>query len=132
MKMYVLLVIMSVALGCNKQEANNCIDIQYNKNFVAEVGKQYCLDQDNYIFIKEVQNSLCPCDVECFWEGEYILKMSVLANGKLFDYDFGTSNSTPDLPLFDNFKINFVSITPNSCDSNVQKDYRVTLVLKKE
>ena len=130
--MYVLLVIIIANLGCNKQEANNCINIQYDKNFVAEVGKQYCLDQDNYIFIKEVKNSLCPCNADCFWAGEFILTMCVLANGKLFDYEFGTSDTTPDLPLFDDFKINFVSITPNSCDSNVQKDYRVTLVLKKE
>jgi len=56
----------------------------------------------------------------------------VTADGKSYEYSFGSSEKTIDEEPFDFFKLKFLSITPNSCDSDVQKDFRLGFILEKD
>ncbi|MBC7884501.1 MAG: hypothetical protein H7X99_03455 [Saprospiraceae bacterium] len=116
--------------ACNKEDVT-CTDINYNKAFTAEVDKKYCIDDENFILITNIENALCPCDVVCIWEGEFLIHMTVSADGTLHEYILGSSGQIPRTPTFDSFRIKFLSITPDACDSGVQKDYRVGLEIEK-
>lgn len=118
--------------SCSKDETSQCLQITYNKSFIASVGTQYCIDEKNYIVIDSVDNQLCPCFFDCIWEGEFILKMNVFADGKGYIYDLGTSSNTPDIQPFDDFKIGFVAISPNECGAFTQEKFKVELILKKD
>ena len=131
MRALFLLALLSVLTSCTKNNSD-CTSIEYNKAFIAEVGEQYCVDDKNYVRIDKVDNQLCPCNADCIWEGEFIVNMSVTADGKSYEYSFGSSEKTIDEEPFDFFKLKFLSITPNSCDSDVQKDFRVGFILEKD
>lgn len=117
-------------MACDKTDSN-CTSIEYNKSFTAEVGERYCVDDNNYITIDKIENQLCPCNADCVWEGEFILHLSVTADGVSHTYTFGSSAQSIDVQHFDFFKVKFLSITPDACDSEVQKDFRVGFVLEK-
>ena len=128
--LFFLALLISLA-SCSKN-SSDCTSIEYNKAFIAQVGEQYCVDDKNTITIDKVENQLCPCNADCLWEGEFILHVSVNADGTLYKYSFGTSEKTIDNEPFNYFKLKFLSITPESCDNEIQKDFRVRLVLEKQ
>lgn len=74
-----------------KDENTECNSISYNTTISALVGQKYCIDDANYLIIDAIDNQLCPCNADCFWEGEFILKMKVAATGKEYTYEFGSS-----------------------------------------
>ena len=119
-------------LGCTSGDLSNCEFVKYGIEFQAKVGTKYCIDENNYIKIREVRNELCPCGVTCFWEGQYVLELEVMANGKNYNFSKGSSNKVPDTSEFKEFNINFVKILPvYNCTNVSQKDYTVTLTLVK-
>jgi hypothetical protein len=132
MKQIIFLLIFVFALSCKKDEVSDCTAISYDTPFIASVGQKYCIDETNYVLINEVHNQLCPCNADCIWEGEFILKMDVLASGKEFTYQFGTSSKTIDIQPFNDFLITFISITPDECDVNIQKNFKVQLKIEKK
>ncbi len=119
-------------VSCSKDETSQCLQITYNKSFIASVGKQYCIDEKNYIVIDSVDNQLCPCGVTCIWEGEFILKMNVFADGKGYIYDLHTYPNSIYIQPFDDYKIGFIAITPDECDAFTQEKFKVELILKKD
>lgn len=131
MKASIFLVFLSLLISCSKNDSS-CTSIDYDKSFIAEVSEVYCIDEKNTIKIDSIENQLCPCNADCVWEGEFIIHMSVIADGVAHSYSFGSSAQTIDIQPFDSFKVKFLSITPDACDSEVQKDFRVGLVLEKE
>ncbi|MBK8628077.1 MAG: hypothetical protein IPN86_21700 [Saprospiraceae bacterium] len=131
MKQIIFLLIIATAISCKKDENTECNSISYNTTISALVGQKYCIDDANYLIIDAIDNQLCPCNADCFWEGEFILKMKVAATGKEYTYEFGSSEKTPDIQPFDDFKIRFISITPNECDVNNQKNFMVELKIEK-
>jgi hypothetical protein len=131
MKASIYLVFLTLMISCNKNDSS-CNSIDYNKSFIAEVGQVYCVDDKNTIKIDSIQNQLCPCNADCIWEGEFILHMSVTADAVSHSYSFGSSKTTIDIQPFDSYRVKFLSVTPNACDSEVQKDFRVGLVLEKK
>jgi len=58
--------------------------------------------------------------------------MNVFADGKGYIYDLGTSSNTPDVQPFDDYKIEFIAITPDECDAFTQEKFKVELILKKD
>jgi hypothetical protein len=131
MKQLIFFLIILSVVSCKKEENTECTAIKYNTPFIASVGQKYCLDETNFVVIDEVDNKLCPCNADCIWEGEFILKMKVLSSGKEYIYEFGSSVQTPDIQPFDDFNIKFLSITPNECDVNIQKNFKVQLKIEK-
>jgi hypothetical protein len=131
MKQIIFILIVISVFSCKKDENTECKNISYNTPFVAVVGQKYCIDESNSITIDTVENQLCPCNVLCTWEGEFIFVMKVKASGKEYKHEFGSSIKTPDNQLFDDFKIKFLSITPNECDVNNQNDFKVELKVEK-
>ena len=131
MKASIFLVFLTLLISCSKSDSS-CTSIDYNKSFIAEVGETYCIDEKNTIKIDSILNGLCPCDAICIWEGEFIVYLSVKADGVSHSYNFGSSETTIDIQPFDAYKVKFQSITPDACDSQIQKDFRVGLVLEKE
>lgn len=131
MKAFIFLVFLTLLMSCSKNDSS-CTSIDYNKSFMAEVGEVYCVDDKNTIKIDSIDNQLCPCNADCIWEGEFILHLSVTADAVSHSYSFGSSETTIDIQPFDFYKVKFLSITPFACDSEIQKDFRVGLVLEKE
>jgi hypothetical protein len=117
--------------SCSKGSNNNCQTINFNDKFQAKVGEKYCVNDENSMTIKSIDNQLCPCNADCIWEGEYILDLEIIAEGKQYSYQLGTSNATPDVQPIENFKVKFLSISPDTCDFEIQKDFRVDLVLER-
>jgi len=131
MKQILLILSVITLFACSREEQNGCENISYNTSFIATVGQKYCLDDNNYIMIDSVFNELCPCNAICIWEGEFILKLKVMADTKEHNFKIGSSENTPDPHPFGEYKVKFLSITPDKCDSEIQKDFRVGLVIKK-
>lgn len=131
MKYLILAAIFTSVFSCSKGTNNDCQSIEFNNKFEAKVGVKYCVDDDNSLTIKSIDNQLCPCNADCIWEGEYILDLAIVAKGKQYSYQLGTSNATPDIRPFEDFKVIFLAISPDTCDFEIQKDFKVDLVLEK-
>lgn len=131
MKYLIIVFTFVVFFSCKKDENTECTKINYNQAFTASVGTTYCIDENNSIVIDSVANQLCPCNVVCVWEGEYSLRLSVTADGKNYQYNLGTSLMTPDVQPFNDFTIEFLSISPFKCEADIQSNYRVEMKLKR-
>mgnify|MGYP003591800663 CR=1 FL=1 len=131
MKYVILTVVIISMFSCSKGSNNNCQTINFNDKFQAKVGEKYCVNDENSMTIKSIDNQLCPCFADCFWEGEFILDLEIIAEGKQYSYQLGTSSATPDIQPFEDFKVKFLKISPDTCDFEIQKDFRVDLVLER-
>jgi hypothetical protein len=132
MKHLIFALLIIGAFSCKKEENIECEKISYDTSFTAVVGQEYCVDDANYVVIDSVVNQLCPCNADCFWEGEFILKMSGMASNNDFKYDLHTSSLIVDVQPFNDFIIQFESLSPDTCSAFTQKDFRVRLMLEKD
>lgn len=131
MKYLIFTTVIILIFSCTKATNSDCETIRFNDKFQAKVGEKYCVNDSNSLTIKSIDNQLCPCNADCIWEGEFILDLEIIAEGKQYSYQLGTSSFTPDIQPFEDFKVKFLDISPDTCDFDIQKDFRVDLLLEK-
>ena len=72
MKYLMSILLISVLFSCYKTD-ELCNEENYNSYFKIKDNEQYCFPDGNYFEVKSLINGFCPCNMDCFWEGEMIM-----------------------------------------------------------
>lgn len=101
-------------------ELNHCSDTTFEEHPV-----QICFDS--------VYDSRCPANVECIWQGEAAVKLSLHTEGIQQSFKLSTLNSPPTFKndtTISGYKIKLVSVSPYPGDHSTAP-YRVQLSITK-
>ena len=101
-----------------------------------KVNKEYCLKDNESITIKNVQDSRCPSDVICVWEGEVNLSLSLKKESGNVDFDlvFKNDDTAQEFDDQNGYKFTIRNITPYPV-STVQTDlddYVIEMKIEKD
>jgi len=102
--------------------------------FEINVGNSLLIPDGILITIQSVEDSRCPADVLCVWQGE----AKVLINVKKASQDLGnftlTSTAGKETQSFDGYSIKLVEVQPYPFSNKVtlQSDYVVTLTVSEK
>lgn len=131
-RVFIFLTVVLVLNACSRTKETACTEIAFNTEFSAVVGQTYCLDDDNQFTITEIRNELCPCNIQCFWEGQYILVLDAVADGKSFKTQKGSSRNVPSILPFDEYDFKILEVLPEyTCVDAPQSAYKVRMVMTK-
>ena len=91
-----------------------CKLVEYDVPITLVEGESYCFP-DGWSFQAEVSNELCPCDADCFWEGEVAVNSKWLSRGVELSRRTGSSNNTPNLGLPNGSQLSIQSYDTDNC-----------------
>lgn len=79
MRPYVIILLGLIISSCGNDESTcgNSFEVP----FEIREGRTFCLPNNTSIFIEEITESYCPCNVDCIWEGE--AQVTFTASGEL-------------------------------------------------
>ena len=127
--LYFPFLILLFLLSCEDETADGKFDFGEDEIFHTD---QYYRSGDNSlkISIREINDSRCPADVVCIWQGETVVKIEIESPQK----------STVSLKLYEDpidtignysFELKDVSPYPVSTETTLFRDYDVTLRIEK-
>ncbi len=119
--MYVLLLALIFG-SCTKVEQFNTYDIK--------VGDTIDHDKELSVTLQKIEDSRCPKDVVCVWEGEVEASL-VLDLDEASDYFVVVSSMRPDTTIA-GYKFTLIEVTPypESTETIPQEDYVVRLLIE--
>ena len=121
----VLLILLPILLfNCNKDK--NIDTIQYDLKIdkcldIADTEYELCLESIN--------DSRCPSDVDCVWEGDAVVSFKLNSNTENKSFTLQTHKSFQQDTLINGFKIKLLGVSPYpiSTTPTSQSDYSVEL-----
>lgn len=127
MKNLVWLMFISGILLFSCQSENLPETFRYDLNETFQVGDDYCsVNQSLKFRITEINDSRCPSDVVCVWQGEAVVKISIESplSGSL---ELSTFNNLTDTIGPYSFELIDVAPYPVSTKTIRLEEYKVTL-----
>jgi hypothetical protein len=125
-----LLLASGIALfSCNSENVNDTFSFNLEKSF--QIGDAYFSTDHSLQFqITEINDSRCPSDVICVWQGEAVVKIEVQSplTGTL---ELNTHDNLTDTIGSYSFELMDVSPYPVSTKLIELDEYRVTLLIEK-
>lgn len=129
--------IQSIAQG-NHQQLMARVGTTLNTPFYLKYGKTAYLPSENIEikFSKVIQDSRCPSNVTCIWQGQVIIELDIIKNGKQVSTLMLTlipgSDALP-IQFLDKYTVTLkeVSPYPQSEQTIALKDYIVKIVVSK-
>lgn len=129
--------IQSIAQG-NHQQLMARVGTTLNTPFYLKYGKTAYLPSENIEikFSKVIQDSRCPSNVTCIWQGQVIIELDIIKNGKQVSTLMLTlipgSDALP-IQFLDKYTVTLkeVSPYPQSEQMIALKDYIVKIVVSK-
>ncbi|OYD91885.1 hypothetical protein CDG76_24875 [Nostoc sp. 'Peltigera membranacea cyanobiont' 210A] len=129
--------VQSIAQG-HHQQLMARVGTTFNTPFYLKYGKTAYLPTENIEikFSKVIQDSRCPSDVTCIWQGQVIIGLDIIKNGKQVSTLMLTLVPGRDaLPIqfLDKYSVTLIGVSPypNSKKTIVLKDYIAKIVVSK-
>lgn len=125
-----LLLLTSVFASCSKSD-----DLDGLKESKFKVNTEYTLDGDDKFYIRSIQDSRCPSNAVCIWEGEVNLELEIISSAgsekfKLKYKNDGTIQKFSNKQGYD-FTIKSIDPYPVLPVTTTQEDYVVDMEVKK-
>ena len=118
--------------ACEEDSLDAPATIELNKEFNISYNQEIAVkDEDLKIRFSQVNaNSLCPQDVQCVWEGKFV--MTIKANNQDLELSIGDqSNSTNTIGGFKVTLLDLVAPVLKSDKNTELSDYVVTLMVER-
>ncbi|PHM10191.1 hypothetical protein [Nostoc sp. 'Peltigera malacea cyanobiont' DB3992] len=129
--------VQSIAQG-HHQQLMARVGTTFNTPFYLKYGKTAYLPTENIEikFSKVIQDSRCPSDVTCIWQGQVIIGLDIIKNGKQVSTLMLTLVPGRDaLPIqfLDKYSVTLIGVSPypNSKKTIALKDYIAKIVVSK-
>lgn len=128
--------VQSIAQG-NHQKLMARVGTTLNSQFYLKYGKTAYLPSENIEikFSKVIQDSRCPTNVTCIWQGQVIIELDIMKNGKQVSTLMLTLIPGRDsLPIqfSDKYSVTLIAVSPYPSGQTIAlKDYIVQLVVNR-
>jgi hypothetical protein len=135
-----LITILSIAAifftfqSCTKS-VSDCKEVSYDEIISAKLGDRFCLPDGKEFEVKDIEDSRCPCNVECIWEGAIIVYVELTKkNDEKENLMFNDSKGVLKNDKSEGFVpdlLSYKTIQNDSCVINSAKDFILEIVVKK-
>ena len=131
MKLYIIIFALTglIISSCSKSDCKDGFD---TTNF--SLNKEYCLNEDESITIDSLLESRCPTNVECVWEGQVNLYISIKTNNASHQHEiiFKNDDNIQTYNDISGYSLSIESITPYPVTSNdtTPEEYTVKMKIK--
>ena len=123
-----LITLVTILAGCT--EVIIPADFQLNEESIFKVNNEYIsIDSSLTVEIVNIQDSRCPSDVVCVWQGEALVEIEVK---EIQTYSTVLSTYDNQIDTLGNYSIELVDIKPYPVSDKAikTKDYDLTLKIK--
>jgi hypothetical protein len=101
---------------------------------VYRIGERYCLGEHEYIEIDSIEDSRCPTDTDCIWEGKINMYIYLFAHNTLHDAvlsvpNTGKSATIPDIFGYD-FTVDSITPYPKETELIPQNSYKIYMKIE--
>jgi hypothetical protein len=116
--------------------SNAIISSRLGEIFTIKVGEQAFIEAEDFTiaFISVVEDSRCPIDVRCVWEGNarIVTRLSKAKNNRA-SIELNTSSRFPREGVFLGYRIELVKLDPQQTSTReiAEREYRASLILSK-
>ena len=100
MKQLPLFILILCTFSCSKKD---CINLELGTETELASEDLVCIDGTEYTFFP--QDMRCPCNVDCFWGGEFILNFEDAAGVNVYTFHQVDSMSNVTPPFAESFRI---------------------------
>jgi hypothetical protein len=133
MKKYIiiLLSLILISFACKKESGSASV----NPKIEISKGDKYFVSEHMSVSLDSVLNdSRCPSNVNCIWEGNAEVRFVYLNGTKMVKFSLNTNSSMRKDTLLDGYTIELVRLTPYPDTEKVieQKDYKAELKIEKK
>ena len=129
---WVMAACLAMAACGNKVGTPSGEKIPLGQEFTLAVGQSVVVDEDVRLTLKSVSDdSRCPVDVTCVWEGDAKVAVEVLTPTPRAEHELHTSGRDSHEARHGAYRITLVKLepAPRSTATISQGDYRATLVV---
>ena len=141
MRLLIILVIIagfgfsSTAFGIseNKENLESQVSLKLNESVPFEIKFDEIIQyKDLKIKFAEIEDSRCPSNVTCVWEGQAKVLLQIFLDSEEYEIIFVTSEKTSD--YINQYKFILIDILPypTSTSENLEKDYVVSVSIMQE
>lgn len=104
-----LLLCLSACSKDNEPTTPPCNDEEYGTVFTIHPGETYCFSDNTELKIVSLINEFCPCNLQCFWEGQMTISMEwTMPDGALIEYNYNTAPQLTNEDLPDGLVISYL------------------------
>lgn len=128
---YALLFLVSVAFfGCSSNDTSSAdhYDLKIHKSKIIAYNKCLKIVEKGYeLCVNSINDSRCPSGGECIWEGDAVVKFSLISNAETKTFSLHTNKNFPQDTLINNLNIKLLDVFPypELNDAISQNDYSV-------
>lgn len=135
MRIFLSVFLSILMYGCfNKSDPlANHFDLKGKENITLNQGK--CLQSVNgeyEICLESVNDSRCPVNVVCIWEGDAVVDLSFKSNQKTTSFKLHTHDNFQQDTVIDNIKIELAKVAPYPKSGTKQKNYTAELNITRQ
>ncbi|MEH1943367.1 MAG: hypothetical protein V7L01_24535 [Nostoc sp.] len=127
----------SIAQG-NNQQFNHRVKTTLDTQFNLKYGQIAYLQNENIEikFSKVIQDSRCPSNVNCIWQGQVVIELDIIKNGKkvsTLTLTLIPGRDVPPIQFLDKYTVTLRDVLPypKSGINVVTKDYIARIVVAK-
>ncbi len=117
-KLTTLLLLSIFLISCGKEDLNfnsrDCRKVDYDISFDLELNDKVCFPDGNSITLTNIEHLVCPCNIDCKWEGDIFTTLTTTTNTITEDLQFYAIPTPVNRKVFNNHEITSVSYTYNS------------------
>lgn len=117
-------------------QSTGAVAAELDKPFELKIGQQAAIDSENIVigFLNVAEDSRCPSDVVCIWQGQASIRISAEVNGTdsgQFVLTIGANEKSATI-AGGQYSVRMVSLEPYPVSTeNMHGDYIATLVVSK-
>jgi hypothetical protein len=131
-------VLVAAACGGSDLAPSASVHAQINTPFTLEIGQSAVLDEPAVVvtFTAVVEDSRCPVDVVCIWEGDAVIRLTLHpgppdSDGPDVVADLHLNREPRSTPWGVYYELRFLALAPEArLDPPPTEPYRATLVLE--
>jgi len=132
-----MILIAILIFSCSKDENNpiSHYDLKVDENIILDNGK--CLriiDKEYEICLNSINDSRCPSNVVCVWEGDAAVEFNFKSNTENKFFKLHTNDNFQQDTIINNLKIKLLNVFPYSDFNNPtnQSDYSAELSISEQ
>lgn len=105
-------------ISCSKEDqssnSRDCQEVEYDISFDLQLNDKVCFPDGNSITLTNINHLICPCNMDCKWNGDIYTSLTATTNSESEDLKFYVIPAPTNRKIFDTHEIASVSYTYKS------------------
>jgi len=103
----------------------SCEKIELNDSFICHIGKNYKVTDDLSFRINSINDSRCPQDVVCVWQGTVTIKIEIKEAQNTIDTILYLNESS----RVGGYKYSIIDVKPQTTGNSTSNDIKIKMLI---